>query len=63
MALDQEGRLLSLSLENVEVTDNELGRGSYGVVLEVKVNKMCCAGKKIHDAIIEVRLPHQWFLL
>ena len=48
--------LESLSLNNVELTGKELGRGAYGVVLEVKVSGLSCAGKKLHDAIAEVSI-------
>ncbi|XP_019854161.1 PREDICTED: serine/threonine-protein kinase CTR1-like isoform X2 [Amphimedon queenslandica] len=43
--------LRDLSLNDVELTGEELGRGAYGVVLEVKVSGFSCAGKKLHDAI------------
>ena len=46
--------LQALSLNDVEVTGKEIGRGAYGVVLEVKVSGLSCAGKKLHDAIAEV---------
>ena len=46
--------LQALSLNDVEVTGKEIGRGAYGVVLEVKVSGLSCAGKKMHDAIVEV---------
>lgn len=46
--------LQHLMLEDVEETGRELGRGAYGVVFEVKVSGLLCAGKKIHDIIAEV---------
>ena len=46
--------LRALSLNDVEVTGKEIGRGAYGVVLEVKVSGLSCAGKKLHDAIAGV---------
>lgn len=41
-----------LSLDKVEETTKELGRGSYGVVSEVIVDEKKCAGKKLHDILI-----------
>ena len=46
--------LSSLVLDDVEVTGRELGRGAYGVVYEVRVSGLVCAGKKLHDVIIQV---------
>lgn len=54
-ALELVKELQPLQLEGVEETGEELGRGSYGVVFEVKVNMVRCAGKRIHDAIIGVK--------
>ncbi|XP_019854169.1 PREDICTED: receptor-like kinase LIP2 [Amphimedon queenslandica] len=48
--------LEALSLNNVEVTGKELGRGAYGVILEVKVSGLSCAGKKLHNVIAETFL-------
>ena len=48
-----DDQLLSLVLEDVEVTGKELGRGAYGVVYEVRVNGLVCAGKKLHDTLVE----------
>ena len=45
--------LRSLELEGVEETGNELGRGAYGVVVEVKLHGLLCAGKKLHDALLQ----------
>ena len=39
-------------LTGVTVTDHELGRGSYGTVLELKYQGLKCAGKKIHEALL-----------
>ena len=43
----------SLELEGVEETGNELGRGAYGVVVEVKLHGLLCAGKKLHEALLQ----------
>lgn len=39
-------------LDDVRVTDHELGRGSYAVVLEINYKGLKCAGKKIHDLLL-----------
>ena len=44
-------RLSELQIPDVKVTSHELGRGSYGVVLEADVNGLTCAAKKLHDFI------------
>ena len=36
----------------VDLTDRELGRGSYGVVLEGKIPGAVCAVKRIHDGCV-----------
>ncbi len=40
----------------VEETGRELGRGAYGEVVELKVNRVRCAGKKLHTAFFSTRL-------
>lgn len=47
------GQFQNLVLEDVEGTSKELGRGSYGVVIEVIVSGTKCAAKKIHSILIE----------
>ncbi len=42
----------SFKLARVKVTDQELGRGSYATVLEVKYRGERCAGKKIHNVLL-----------
>ena len=49
-----QGQLGSLSLDNVEETGKTIGRGAYGVVSEVKVSGLVCAGKTLHEAIVQV---------
>ena len=39
----------SYSLNGLQLTGQELGRGSYATVLELKYMGLKCAGKKIHD--------------
>ena len=41
-----------LSLDKVEETTVEIGRGSYGTVYEVFVDGKKCAGKKLHDILV-----------
>ena len=56
MAGSLPNRLKSLLLDNVEETGKELGRGAYGVVVEVRVCQMVCAGKTLHEAIVQVHI-------
>ena len=42
-------------LINVQVKDQELGRGAYASVLELNYNGLKCAGKKIHELLLEHR--------
>ena len=45
--------LESYKLSGVHVTDRELGRGSYATVLELEYIRLKCAGKKIHEVLLE----------
>ena len=40
-------------LTGVRVTDRELGHGSYATVLELEYMGLKCAGKKIHELLLE----------
>ena len=40
-------------LNGVTVTDRELGHGSYATVLELEYMGLKCAGKKIHEVLLE----------
>ena len=40
-------------LTGVRVTDQELGHGSYATVLELEYMGLKCAGKKIHELLLE----------
>ena len=51
-----QSQLQSLSLEDVLETGKELGRGAYGVVVEVRVSGLVCAGKTLHEAIVQVHI-------
>ena len=40
-------------LTDVRPTGKQLGAGSYGSVVELKVNGLVCAGKRLHDALLD----------
>ena len=40
-------------LTGVRPTGNQLGAGAYGSVEELDVNGLVCAGKKLHEALLE----------
>ena len=40
-------------LPEVRPTGRQLGVGSYGSVEELEVNGVLCAGKRIHDALLQ----------
>ena len=56
MAERLQYELQSLSLDNIEEIGKELGRGAYGVVHEVRVSGLVCAGKTLHEAIVQVHI-------
>ena len=45
--------LESYKLTRVELTGNKLGQGSFASVMEVNYMGLKCAGKKIHEALLE----------
>ena len=45
-------------LTGVRSTDNELGRGSYAVVLELEYRGLKCAGKKLYRILYEQGIGH-----
>ena len=47
--------LQSLLLQNVQETGRWLGTGSYGSVIELKFDGSLCAGKKLHEDLIDAR--------
>ena len=52
--MDCRSQLSELLLKsNVRETGRELGRGAYGVVVEVEVNGLRCAAKKLHPILLE----------
>ena len=40
-------------LPDVRPTGKQLGVGSYGSVEELEVNGLVCAGKRLHDVLLE----------
>ena len=46
------------TLRGVRVTENELGRGSYAVVLELEYRGLKCAGKKLYRVLYETGIGH-----
>ena len=46
-------QLQGLQLSGVTEEGRELGRGAYGVVVEVTVNGLRCAAKKVHPILLE----------
>ena len=38
-----------MSLDDVEEIGKKLGHGAYGVVYEVKMSGLVCAGKTVHE--------------
>ena len=40
-------------LPDVHPTGKQLGAGSYGSVEELEVNGLVCAGKRLHDVLLE----------
>lgn len=52
-ALQSAPQLRPFLVQNVTSTGKQLGGGSYGVVEELEMDGMVCAGKKIYDALID----------
>ena len=40
-------------LSDVRLTGRKLGEGAYGKVEELEVNGLVCAGKRLHEALLE----------
>ena len=45
--------LKQLTLNNVVETGRKIGSGSYGEVVEVRLSRLKCAGKKLHALFFE----------
>ena len=52
-AFQANPELQQFVLPEVRPTGRQLGVGSYGSVEEVEVNGLVCAGKRLHDALVE----------
>ena len=52
-ALQGSPELQQFVLAEVRPTGRQLGVGSYGSVEEVEVNGLVCAGKRLHEALVE----------
>jgi len=52
-AFQASPELQQFVLPEVRPTGRQLGVGSYGSVEEVEVNGLVCAGKRLHDALVE----------
>ena len=50
--------LQQYEIRGVTITENELGRGSYAVVLEIIYQGLKCAGKKLHEVLYETGIGH-----
>ena len=52
-AFQRSPELQRFVLSGVRPTGKQLGTGSYGSVEELEVNGVACAGKRLHDALVE----------
>ena len=52
-ALRNDPQLQRYIIPNVLLTGRQLGVGSYGSVEELEINSLICAGKRIHEMLIE----------
>ena len=52
-ALQGAHQLRSFQLHDVVPTGKQLGGGSYGEVVELRMSGLICAGKKIYDTLID----------
>ena len=52
-ALRNDPQLQRYVISNVQPTGRQLGVGSYGSVEELEINSLICAGKRIHESLIE----------
>ena len=55
MALKDAPELKKYILHDVRRTGKNLGSGSFGAVEQVMFNHVLCAGKKIHETLINSR--------
>ena len=52
-AFQRNPELQRFVLPDVRPTGKQLGVGSYGSVEELEVNGLVCAGKRLHDALLQ----------
>ena len=52
-AFQSNPELQEFIIPDVRLTGKQLGAGSYGSVEELEMDGMVCAGKRIHDALVE----------
>ena len=52
-AFQNNSQLHRFVLHRVRLTGKQLGVGSYGSVEELEVNGLVCAGKRLHEALLE----------
>ena len=52
-AFQNNPELQRFVLHRVRPTGRQLGVGSYGSVEELEVNGLLCAGKRLHEALLE----------
>ncbi|XP_064385489.1 serine/threonine-protein kinase dst1-like isoform X2 [Halichondria panicea] len=57
MAVDPQA-FEQFTLRQVRITENEFGRGSYAVVMELEYRGLKCAGKKLHRVLYETGIGH-----
>ena len=46
----------ALLLNNVEETGKKLDHEAYGVVVKIRLSKLVCTGKTLHEAIVQVHI-------
>ena len=52
-AFQNNPELQRFVLRRVRTTGRQLGVGSYGSVEELEVNGLVCAGKRLHEALLD----------
>ena len=57
-ALLRDPRIQQFLIANVQATGKRLGSGAYGSVEELVIDGVLCAGKRIHEALLEEGNAH-----
>ena len=52
-AISQAPQLQRFMIHNAHPTGRHLGTGSYGSVVELNIDGLVCAGKKIHEVLVQ----------